>query len=162
VGNNEPDQTIEEIAATFQTMRIWSVHPKYLDRVGLVALWRETLLAKHVLEGKTKGYVNHPQLKRFKASSHPLQAINQYLEEVYKEAQARQYNFDDTKFERFPGQLLLPVTEGQVKYEFSHLLKKLRERDIGRYNAFVGTGIIDVHKIFMMVPGSIEPWELLS
>jgi IS30 family transposase len=143
-------------------MRIWSLHPKYLDTVGLVALWRETLLAKHVLEGKTKGYVNHPQLKRFKACSHPLKAINQYLEEVYKEAQARQYNFDDTKFERIPGQVLLPVTEGQVKYEFSHLLKKLRERDTGRYNALVETSIIDVHAIFTTIPGSIEPWELLS
>ena len=40
-------------------MRIWSLHPKYLDAKGIVALWRETLLAKHVLEGKTKGYKNH-------------------------------------------------------------------------------------------------------
>jgi len=37
-------------------MRLWTIHPKYLDAKGLVALWRETLLAKHVLEGKTPGY----------------------------------------------------------------------------------------------------------
>jgi len=48
----------------FPDMRIWSIHPKYLDAKGLVALWRETLLAKHVLEGKTKGYTNHPQQKK--------------------------------------------------------------------------------------------------
>ena len=47
-------------------MRIWSLHPRYLDAKGLVAVWRETLLAKHVLEGKTKGYKNHPQLNRFR------------------------------------------------------------------------------------------------
>lgn len=47
-------------------MRIWSLHPKYLDTKGLVALWRETLLAQHVLSGKTKRYKNHPQLARFK------------------------------------------------------------------------------------------------
>ena len=49
-------------------MRLWSVHPKYLDSKGLVALWREALLAKQVLEGGTKGYRNHPQLDRFKKS----------------------------------------------------------------------------------------------
>jgi len=62
-------------------MRIWSVHPKYLDAKGIVALWRETLLAKNVLEGNTKGYKNHPQLTRFKAIEKPLEAINQYLAE---------------------------------------------------------------------------------
>jgi hypothetical protein len=29
--------------------RIWSLHPKYLDARGLVALWREGLLAQAVL-----------------------------------------------------------------------------------------------------------------
>jgi len=46
-------------------MRIWSLHPKYLDAKGLVALWRDALLARHVLQGKTTGYKNHPQLNRF-------------------------------------------------------------------------------------------------
>jgi len=67
-------------------MRIWSLHPKYLDSKGLVALWRETLLAKHVLEGKTKGYKNHPQLNRFKAMKKPVEVINQYLSEIFIEA----------------------------------------------------------------------------
>ncbi|MGH2666461.1 pyrimidine dimer DNA glycosylase/endonuclease V [Flavobacterium sp.] len=67
-------------------MRIWSLHPKYLDTKALVALWRETLLAKHVLEGKTKGYKNHPQLNRFKEAKYPIDSINQYLSEVYFEA----------------------------------------------------------------------------
>ena len=78
-------------------MRIWSLHPKYLDAKGLVALWRETLLAKHVLEGKTKGYKNHPQLQRFKKAKYPLELINQYLSEVYHEALNRNYNFDNEK-----------------------------------------------------------------
>jgi len=70
-------------------MRIWSLHPKYLDTKGLVALWRETLLAQHVLEGKTKGYKNHPQLDRFKRSKKPIEVINQYLAGVYAEALTR-------------------------------------------------------------------------
>jgi hypothetical protein len=52
-------------------MRIWSLHPTLLDTKGLVALWREALLAKHVLSGSTIGYQNHPQLKRFKSSPNP-------------------------------------------------------------------------------------------
>jgi hypothetical protein len=40
-------------------MRKWSIHPQYLDTKGLEALWREALLAKNVLEVKTKGYRNH-------------------------------------------------------------------------------------------------------
>lgn len=143
-------------------MRIWSIHPKYLDTKGLVALWRETLLAKHVLEGRTKGYLNHPQLSRFKTCTNPLLAINQYLDEVYKEAQVRQYNFNSAKFEKAPGQMTLTVTEEQVKYEFKHLLKKLKERDVGKYNTLSGTSNIDTHPIFTTIPGSVEPWEIIS
>jgi hypothetical protein len=57
-------------------MRLWSLHLKYLDRIGLIACWREGLLAKAVLEGKTKGYTHHPQLIRFQTSPHPLHTIN--------------------------------------------------------------------------------------
>ncbi|MCL4280861.1 MAG: hypothetical protein KJZ58_01235 [Flavobacteriales bacterium] len=78
-------------------MRIWSVHPKYLDTKGLVALWRETLLAKHVLEGRTKGYRNHPQLDRFKQADKPVDRINQYLATVCNEALTWNYNFDKEK-----------------------------------------------------------------
>ncbi|WP_343214776.1 pyrimidine dimer DNA glycosylase/endonuclease V, partial [Dokdonella sp.] len=40
-------------------MRLWSLHPRYLDPQGLVALWREALLAKAVLRGETRGYTQH-------------------------------------------------------------------------------------------------------
>ena len=110
-------------------MRIWSLHPKYLDSKGLIALWRETLLAKHVLEGKTKGYKNHPQLNRFKASTNPIEAINQYLSEIYMEATNRNYNFDRQKVNWDFKKAKLDVTVGQLNYEVSHLLNKLQTRD---------------------------------
>ena len=50
-------------------MRLWSLHPKYLDIKGLVACWREGLLARKVLLDQTKGYKNHPQLIRFNRSN---------------------------------------------------------------------------------------------
>jgi hypothetical protein len=81
-------------------MRLWSIHPKYLDAQGLVALWREGLLAKKVLEGKTKGYKNHPQLIRFMGSKYPLEQINIFLGEVYNESLKRGYKFDKAKFEK--------------------------------------------------------------
>src|SRR6202008_1143087 len=98
-------------------MRIWSLHPKYLDAKGLVALWRETLLAKHVLEGKTKGYKNHPQLDRFKKCKSPTEAINQYLLDVYKEAVERGYNFDRKKITLKGKRSKLKVNNKQLDYE---------------------------------------------
>ncbi|MDI6747818.1 MAG: pyrimidine dimer DNA glycosylase/endonuclease V [Rhodocyclaceae bacterium] len=41
-------------------MRLWTLHPRYLDARGLVALWREARLAQAVLGGKTRGYTHTP------------------------------------------------------------------------------------------------------
>ncbi len=109
-------------------MRIWSLHPKYLDPKGLVALWRETLLAKNVLENKTKGYKNHPQLIRFKNSDNPIAAINQYLAEVHEEATNRNYNFNPQKIDWKFIPTKIKVTNKQLEYEFKHLQKKLKKQ----------------------------------
>ena len=143
-------------------MRIWSVHPKYLDAKGLVALWRETLLAKNVLEGNTKGYKNHPQLNRFKAEENPLEAINQYLAEVWDEATRRGYNFDRTKIDFDFQKIKIDVTLGQLQYEFNHLLKKLEQRDPERYKQFEKLKMVDCAEIFDVKEGEIEKWEIIS
>jgi Pyrimidine dimer DNA glycosylase len=142
-------------------MRIWSIHPKYLDSKGLVALWREALLAKHVLEGKTKGYRNHPQLTRFKASSRPVDAINLYLSFVYEEATQRGYNFDKSKFRKSKLRHI-NVTRSQMKYEFSHLLRKLKIRDSALYNKLKDTKKVHPHPIFKIINGKIEDWEIVA
>ena len=140
-------------------MRIWSIHPKYLDAKGLVALWRETLLAKNVLLGNTKGYRNHPQLKRFKESANPIDAINQYLSFVYEEAKERGYNFDRNKidWDFKPNHII--VTKGQIQYEFQHLLNKLKERDESKYDKFKFTNTPVPHPIFKVIDGEVEDWE---
>jgi hypothetical protein len=143
-------------------MRIWSLHPKYLDAKGLVALWRETLLAKHVLEGKTKGYKNHPQLDRFKKTKHPVERINQYLSEVYAEALNRNYNFDKSKIDWSFKKSRLPVTKGQVTYEVGHLLNKLKIRDSGKYKELKSRCEFEHHPIFRLVEGAVEEWETLA
>lgn len=110
-------------------MRIWSLHPKYLDTKGLVALWRETLLAKHVLEGKTNGYTNHPQLIRFKAVENPQAAIHQYLAEILEEAKISGYNFDSNKINFDFTPIQIPVTIGQLEFEKDHLAKNQTARN---------------------------------
>lgn len=107
-------------------MRIWSLHPKYLVAKGLVALWREALLAKHVLENKTKGYKSHPQLNRFKKARNPVDSINHYLSFVLLEARSRGYHFDASKVASSFKKSKLTVTNGQMDFEILHLLKKLK------------------------------------
>ncbi|BAX81438.1 pyrimidine dimer DNA glycosylase/endonuclease V [Labilibaculum antarcticum] len=141
-------------------MRIWSVHPKYLDTKGLVALWRETLLAKNVLEGNTKGYKNHPQLTRFKKSTNPLHSINQYLEAVYQESLKRGYHFNKNKFSVESDPVTLTVSKGQIEYETQHLLKKLKARDLSKYDSLLAETNIESHPLFKIIIGEIEAWEI--
>ena len=142
-------------------MRIWSLHPAYLDAKGLVALWRETLLAKHVLLGKTKGYKNHPQLDRFKMVDYSLDYINQYLYEVYLEASSRGYHFNKTKVDEFTEREKLTVTSGQMQFEREHLERKLKVRDQKALDCLVNSKNIITHPMFKIVEGGIESWEIV-
>lgn len=140
-------------------MRIWSLHPKYLDAKGLVALWRETLLAKHVLENKTKGYKNHPQLNRFKKAKYPVDCVNYYLFFVLKEAQSRNYDFDASKISSIFKRSKLAVTNGQIDYETKHLLKKLKTRDSKKFKEIKKLSSLEPHPMFRIKGGEIEDWE---
>ena len=140
-------------------MRLWSLHPKYLDPAGLVALWRETLLARSVLGGATRGYHNHPQLQRFKATGDPVATVDRYLAAVYDEACARGYTFDVSKFIRRRTSSPLPVPSGQVDFEWTHLKRKLRTRHPARYRALLRAGTIEAHPLFRIVPGPVADWE---
>ena len=140
-------------------MRIWSLHPKYIDSKGLVALWRETLLAKNVLEGKTKGYKNHPQLDRFKVAKSSVAAINYYLQYVWVEASNRGYNFDKNKFTLFEDVDKIHLTTGQLNFEREHMLRKLKTRDFKMYQKLVNITKPEIHPLFKLIEGDIEPWE---
>lgn len=144
-------------------MRIWTLSPQYLDTKGLVAAWREALLAKHVLAGQTTGYRNHPQLTRFKNSPEPLLAIDKYLESVYHESLQRNYKFDPSKFTSRDLTFTIPVTEGQVAYELNHLRRKLAERAPEFLPSLPGShSEASVHPLFEVVPGGIEAWEIVT
>ena len=140
-------------------MRLWSLHPKYLDAKGLVACWREGLLARKVLLGLTRGYRNHPQLERFRSSAEPLASIDYYLSAICDEAGVRGYRFDLTKIGKLGVRPLLPVTMGQLFYEFAHLRDKLETRDQSRFNALSDIDIPLAHPLFSVVDGDVESWE---
>jgi hypothetical protein len=140
-------------------VRIWSIHPKYLDARGLVALWRETLLAKHVLEGKTTGYRNHPQLQRFRKLKEPVQCVNQYLSAIHEESVQRGYKFDSTKINWRFRPTKMKVSIGQLNYETRHLLKKLKARDPRRFAQINKLRSFEPHPLFSVKPGDVEDWE---
>lgn len=140
-------------------MRIWSIHPKYLDSRGLTALWRESLLARKVLKGKTRGYRNHPQLERFRARKDPVSCMNAYLLHVHRESCSRGFCFDRKKLERPVYRGKIPVTEGQVLFELKHLKAKLRKRDPKAYGKLLKVEKPEPHPLFTVKPGPVEDWE---
>jgi hypothetical protein len=140
-------------------MRLWTIHPQYLDPKGLVALWRESLLARAVLRGKTKGYRHHPQLHRFLAHPLPRSAINAYLATILLEAQARGYSFNRSKVGPVRGKVRIRSTEGQIGYEWQHLLRKLRLRSPVHHRQWCRIASPEPHPIFQIVSGPVEVWE---
>lgn len=166
-------------------MRLWSIHPKYLDQKGLCGLWREALLAQDVLlKGefsehpqtphtrlRRTPYYNHPQLERFKNCERPLDSIGRYLLEIYVEAEVRGYNFNSNKIKGKLTPIILTVTQKQLDYEYTHLQTKLKERDYEKYNDNVNLTFqelllkgeeVKAHPLFKVVEGNIETWEKIK
>ena len=153
-------------------MRLWTIHPKYLDAKGLLAAWREGLLAQKVLAGGTRGYRNHPQLDRFKASENALGSIAVYLADIQAEAARRGYRFDASKIGRGMApedrdstidgvdiQPRIAVPSGQIEYEFELLRTKLEARDRSRFAGLSGVLDMELNAAFRRVRGGIAPWE---
>ena len=144
-------------------MRLWSLHPRYLDGQGLTACWREALLAQAVLAGRTRGYTRHPQLQRFRATPDPSAAVGDYLAAVADEAERRGYRYDRAKVQaRGAGQGAITVTTGQLAHEWSHLAGKLERRSPDWLAALAGTGDPEPHPLFLVVPGAVEAWEVVA
>jgi hypothetical protein len=140
-------------------MRLWTLHPKYLDAKGLVALWREALLAQKVLSGKTRGYRHHPQLIRFAETNNPPAALAAYLKAVCAEAGQRDYNFNAAKIGRQKFRGRIKETRGQLLYEWRHLKRKLKARDPARLRKLTSIKIPAPHPLFKIVPGKVRDWE---
>jgi hypothetical protein len=140
-------------------MRIWTLHPRYLDRQGLTAAWREALLAQKVLAGGTRGYRGHPQLTRFRMQVDPAAAIAAYLRGVRDEATARGYAFDAGRIAPADPCAAVEEAEGQLLYEWAHLMAKLRARSPSVAALHAAVARPDPHPLFRIVPGPIAAWE---
>jgi hypothetical protein len=140
-------------------VRLWTLHPKYLDAKGLVALWREALLAQKVLRGGTKGYKHHPQLLRFARCKNPPAALAAYLKAVHEEAVRREYNFNVLKIGAQRSRGKIKETRGQLLYEWKHLKRKLKKRDPDRLREFASIKIPAPHPLFRIISGQVRAWE---
>ena len=141
-------------------MRLWTLHPRHLDAAGLVALWREALLAQAVMLGRTRGYRHHPQLARFRALEDPVAAIASYLSAIHGEATARGYHFEAARIvESAPFGGRVPETRGQVVYEWGHLAAKLRRRNPAWHRTRHRGQTPTPHPLFRIVAGGVRPWE---
>ena len=140
-------------------MRLWSLHPRYLDAPGLVALWREALLARAVIRGLTRGYTRHPQLERFRAHAQPRRAINAYLAAVYDEACERGYAFDRSKLGSRCEVQRIDVTFGQLEFEWQHLQQKLQKRNPAVLARWRGVAVPETHPLLRRAAGPVAAWE---
>jgi len=140
-------------------MRLWTFHPQYLDRQGLLAVWREALLAQQVLNGATRGYRHHPQLFRFIESGQPLAAIGVYLVGLLREAEWRGYRFTSEKIIAPGGDIVLDETDGQLLFEWRHLKNKLRQRSREQFERISEIKIPQPHPLFKIISGPVKPWE---
>ena len=140
-------------------MRLWTLHPRYLDAKGLVAAWREALLAQKVLAGQAVGYRHHPQLARFQSQSNAVAAIATFLEGLDDEARARGYNFNAGKISEKRMRGRMAETKGQLLFEWKHLRAKLRVRSPQLARRFRGITEPDPHPLFRIIPGPVRSWE---
>ena len=140
-------------------MRLWSLHPRYLDARGVVALWREALLAQAVLRGETKGYRQHPQLRRFRDRDCPVAYIAQYLRGVHAESVSRGYRFDAGRIAHADTTGRIDVPRGQIVFEWRHLKAKLAARAPDQCNRLHGTPDPEPHPLMRVVPGGVADWE---
>ncbi|MGH9443239.1 MAG: pyrimidine dimer DNA glycosylase/endonuclease V [Thermoanaerobaculia bacterium] len=143
-------------------MRLWTLHPRHLDPAGLVAVWREGLLAQAVLLGRTRGYTRHPQLERFRAAPDPVAAIAAYLRGIHEEAAARGYRFDASRVAKAPPPpRRIAETRGQLEYEWMHLRRKLRARN-PRWLARTRGAAPEAHPLFRLTAGRVRGWERVT
>lgn len=141
-------------------MRLWSLRPSYLDARGLVALWREALLAQKVLRGATRGYRHHPQLLRFARLRNPSATLAAYLTAVHREAERRGYRFNAAKIGRVRSRGRIAETRDQLRYEWLHLKRKLKQRDPQWLRRLRAVDHPAPHPLFRIVSGGVRAWEM--
>jgi len=147
-------------------LRLWSLHPSYLDSTGLNAVWREGLLAQAVLLGRTTARRNHSQLHRFQNHEKPASAIGFYLLKILEEASSRGYHYKRVKI-AFPAENIKHIegTRGQLCYEWDTLMMRQKTRNSRKSEEVVTLKQREIvptpYPFFVGIEGEAEPWEKL-
>lgn len=157
-----PSRAGVHLPGQYGAMRLWSLHPRYLDRQGLTAAWREGLLAQAVLAGRTKGYRHHPQLHRFREVADPSRAVGDYLSALLREAERRGYRYDASKVEAMGLGERMPVASGQLAHEWQHLVRKLQARSPQWLQGLGHVVEVEAHPLFVVVAGPVASWEVVT
>jgi hypothetical protein len=116
-------------------VRLWSLHPKYLDA---------------------------PQLHRFREHPSPRRAIDAWLAGLHAEATLRGYSFDRSKIGPLYKLTRIPVTRGQIDYEWRHLKRKLARRSPAQLAKVKLVRRPHCHPLLCARPGPIAAWEKVS
>ena len=142
-------------------MRLWTLHPKYLDAKGLVAAWREALLAQAVLRDRND-WLPKP------SSTDPVPPLT-LTGSKYRVLSSRAacrgkpaWVSVRPRKDRLPrgGRSRLKATLGQLGYEWKHLRAKLAIRDKAWLASLGRVARPDAHPTFRVVPGDVEDWEV--
>ena len=139
-------------------MRLWSLHPRYLDPQG----WSrcgETLLARKVLRGETRGYRHHPQLQRFREARDPQSAIDAYLPRSTprrRRAATRSTRTSSmpTRARKDPGR-----ARATRRARMGHLIAQARVAQPGAHVRWRELQRPRTHPSFRVVAGGVADWE---
>ena len=91
--------------------------------------------------------------------------LREPLPALAAEADRRGYRFDRSRIDVVPAALavpLVPVTDGQLAYEWAHLLAKVGARNPHLLGELTLVTSPQPHPLFMVVPGDVEDWEVTS
>lgn len=146
-------------------MRVWTIHPKYLNRKELSACWHDGLRALKVLSEPEKYQRFYEGLSVFRVQSEPVYALAKYLQAIGKEGVKRGLQMDLSLLPEVPKdfRLKIPVSEERIASERKLLTKRL-----------AGLGRWHLRKFQSMLPGRTNPlffvqndnhpspWEIIS
>jgi len=79
---------------------------------------------------------------------------------VVDEAELRGYQFDASKIVVKKRAGSIPVTRGQIEFEWAHLRRKLRVRDQAKLRE-LRAAKLRPHPMLRVVPGGVEAWEIV-
>jgi hypothetical protein len=78
---------------------------------------------------------------------------------LHEESENRGYSFNKSKIGAARKPISISVTNGQMNYEWQHLMAKLKQRSPAVYEKWYKCKTIEPHPLFTVYAGEIEEWE---